>query len=66
MTDAPILKEQALAAFGNNASRLARALGIKPSAVSQWKDGEAIPAKQALRLRYEIRPDLFGRPKAAA
>lgn len=75
MTDTPILKEQALAAFGNNGSELARALGIKPSAVYQWPDGKPIPEKQALRLRYELRPELFGadadkpsarRPSAAA
>lgn len=60
-----ILKEQALAAFEGNGAELARALGIRPSAVYQWRDGEAIPDLQALRLRYELRPEFFG-PKPSS
>jgi hypothetical protein len=55
----PILKEEAIAAFGTGAA-LAAALGIAPSAVYQWEDGQPIPEKQALRLRYQLKPELFG------
>jgi hypothetical protein len=54
-------KEHALSLFGNNASELARVLGIKPQAVYQW--GECIPELRAYQLR-EKRPDLFFQPYA--
>ena len=60
MSEQTILKEHALAAYGNVGSELAKALGITPSAVYQWKDGEAIPNEQALKLRYVLKPELFG------
>jgi len=58
MKKSPITKEQAVQIFGSQAE-LARALGIERSAVCQWKDGAPIPEKQALRIRYELRPELF-------
>lgn len=54
----PITKEQAIEIFGTQAE-LARALDIERSAVSQWKDGAPIPELQDLKIRYELRPDLF-------
>lgn len=62
MPDQTITKEHALAAYGNVGSDLAKALGITPSAVYQWKDGEPIPNEQALKLRYVLKPELFGDP----
>lgn len=53
-----ILKEEAVAMYRTQAA-LARALGIKRSAVNQWKDGEPIPERQALKLRYQLRPECF-------
>jgi DNA-binding transcriptional regulator YdaS (Cro superfamily) len=58
MNQKPITKEQAVEIFGSQAE-LARALGIERSAVCQWKDGAPIPEKQELRIRYELRPELF-------
>lgn len=60
-----ITKQQALTAFGGNASALARALEITPQAVSQWDEGP-IPELHALRLRFVIAPELFGQPEKAA
>lgn len=65
MTEQPILKEDALAAYGGVGTELAKALGITPSAVYQWPDGKPIPNEQALRLRYVLRPDVFGESTAA-
>jgi transposase-like protein len=62
MTNQIITKEHALAAYGNIGSDLAKALGITPSAVYQWRDGEAIPNEQALKLRYVLKPEVFGEP----
>lgn len=53
-----ISKEQAVALFGSQA-KLAKALGIFPAAVSQWKDGKPIPQKQALKIRYVLKPEAF-------
>ncbi|KAF1045637.1 hypothetical protein [Xylophilus sp.] len=41
-------------------SELARLLGVSRSAVAQWPDDQPIPEKQELKLRYELRPDVFG------
>lgn len=54
-----ITKEQAIAAYGGNASALARALRITPSAVYQWPEGP-IAEVYALKLRYVLKPDVFG------
>ncbi len=40
-------------------SAIARLFGLHRQAVHQWEDDAAIPAKHLLRLRYELRPDLF-------
>jgi len=49
--------------------RLSDALGIKPQAISQWKQ---VPADRVLQVealtglsRHELRPDVFGPKKAA-
>lgn len=58
-----IVKEQAIHLFGS-ASSLARALNISPAAVTQWADGKPIPEKQALKIRYTLKPEFFGEAKA--
>lgn len=63
MNEQPIIKEDAIAAYGGIGTELAKALGITPSAVYQWKDGEPIPNEQALKLRFVLRPDVFGQPQ---
>ena len=47
---------------------LARALGVKPQALTKWKNTDRIPANRVLDVerltgisRYEMRPDVFGR-----
>lgn len=54
-----ITKEQALAAYDWRQVDLAKALGITPSAVSQWPPGQPIPGPQALKLYYQIKPEVF-------
>ena len=54
-----ISKAEAIAAYGGNASALARDLGIKPQAVYQWPEGE-IREGYALKLRFVLKPDVFG------
>lgn len=53
-----IMKNEALAMFSSQAE-MARALGITRSAVSQWPDDRPIPEAQALKLRYQLRPEQF-------
>ncbi len=53
-----ITKEEAIAAFDGNAAALARALGITPSAVYQWPDGQ-IDDLWALKLRFVLMPAHF-------
>lgn len=52
-----ITKNEAVEMFGSKAD-LARALGIAKSAVSQWSDGP-IPEKQAMKIRFMLKPELF-------
>lgn len=52
----PIDKQKAIAAYGGNASALARALKITPSAIYQWPEGP-IPDGPALKLRFVLLPD---------
>jgi len=54
-----ITKEQALAAFDNNAAALARALRITQQAVQQWPEGEPIPRLRQFELRGLL-PERFG------
>jgi len=54
-----ITKEQAISAYEGNASALARALGITPSAVYQWPDGP-IDERWALKLAFVLKPAEFG------
>ena len=54
----PISKSQAIEAYGGNASALARALGITPSAIYQWPDGP-VAEVYALKLRFVLKPHLF-------
>jgi len=57
--DTTITKAQALEAYGGNASALARDLNISPQAVYQWPEGP-IPEVHALRLRFVLKPGIFG------
>jgi hypothetical protein len=52
-----ITKKDAIGMFRNK-NRLAKALGITRQAVEKWPDGP-IPEKQALKIRYQLRPELF-------
>lgn len=54
-----ILKEEAVAMFGHNASELARALRVSKQTVSGFPPGKPIPERHALRIRYQLKPDLF-------
>lgn len=57
----PITKAQAIALFGKGRGaqqRLAEALGLTRQAVSYWREGP-IPDRHDLRLRYEIKPEVF-------
>lgn len=58
---ADITKEQALALYNNNGAQLARALNIGRSFVSKWPKGKPIPELYALKLRYELKPEHFGK-----
>lgn len=65
MSEQTISKSAAIAAYDGNASELARALGISPQAVYQW-DEDAIPETHALKLRFVLKPDVFGPAPARA
>lgn len=54
-----ISKQDAITAYRTQQA-LADALGISRTAVTMWRDDEPIPEKHALKLRYELRPDVFG------
>ena len=54
-----IYKRAAVDAYGTQQA-LADALGISRSAVAMWSSENPIPKEHALRLRYELRPDVFG------
>lgn len=56
-----ISKQDAIDSFDGDVGALANALGITRSAVYLWRDDAPIPERQALRLRYELRPNVFGR-----
>lgn len=58
-TETRITRKQAVAAYGGVAS-LAKALGISRAAVYLWPENDPIPELQALRLRYELKPETFG------
>ena len=54
-----IYKRDVLSVFGTQQA-VADALGIGRTAVTNWPDDKPIPERHALRLRYELRPDIFG------
>lgn len=54
-----IRKSDVLRIFGTHKAA-AEALGIKRTAVTMWADDKPIPLQHALRLRYEICPEIFG------
>lgn len=53
----PITKAEALARFGNNQARLARALGVSRQRVGQFSDGP-LPERFDLKLRFVVFPAL--------
>lgn len=55
-----ISKQSAIDAYGTHQA-LADALGISRTAVTMWPDDAPIPEKHALKLRYELRPELFNK-----
>jgi hypothetical protein len=57
----PITKAEAIAAYDGNASALARALGITPSAIYQWPDGP-VAEFYALKLRFVLKAEHFALP----
>lgn len=59
-----ISKQQALAAYDNSQSALAKALGVSRQAVHKLPDGD-VPERWALKLRYELRPEIFGAHRRA-
>lgn len=56
-----IQKEEAIGMFRNKA-QLAKALGITRQAIERWPDGKPIPEKQALKIQFVLRPELFKKP----
>lgn len=59
--DAPIeiTKAEAVDAYGGNQAALARALGVTRQAVSAMAEGP-LAERYALKLRYVLKPELFG------
>ena len=59
MLESPeIIKEDAVKLFRNK-NRLALALGISRQAVEKWPDGEPIPERHSLKIRFILRPELW-------
>lgn len=59
-----ITKEQAIGMF-LTVAKLAEALGITRQAIYAWPDGSNIPEGYALKIRYQLRPELFDSKKTA-
>jgi len=59
-----ILKKDAIGAYGTQQA-LADALGIGRTAVTMWPDDRPIPREHQLRLRYELKPEIFGNTPTA-
>ncbi len=53
-----VLKEDAVALYDSQAA-LARELNLTRAAVSAWPAGKPIPDAHALRLYYQLHPDVF-------
>lgn len=60
-----ISKQEAISAYGTQQA-LADALGISRTAVTMWSADDPIPEKHALKLRYELKPEVFGKQEKAA
>lgn len=60
-----ISKHDAIAMYGTQQA-LADALGISRTAVTMWPDDKPIPERHALKLRFELRPDVFDTTRDAA
>jgi len=57
-----ITKEQAIGMY-TSVAKLAAALNISRQAVYLWPDGSEIPELYDLKIRYELRPELFKKGK---
>lgn len=62
--DIKISKAEAIAAFGGNASDLARALGVTPQAIYQW--GDEVPEAAAMKLAFVLKPKDFAKHRRDA
>lgn len=69
MTDQPTPIARAVAAVGS-VKALAEKLGVKPQAISQWRQA---PAERVLAIeaasgvsRHELRPDIYPAPSSQA
>lgn len=57
-----ITRQQAFDLYGGSAVELAQALGYKSRhAVYMWPKDGPIPSEPYLRLRYELKPECFGK-----
>lgn len=54
-----ITKQQALSAYGGSQAALGRALGVTRQAVHAMPDGP-LAEGHALKLRFVLKPDVFG------
>jgi hypothetical protein len=52
--------KEVLPHFGNNQSELARALKLSRQGVNKWGKDDPIPEIYEWRLRYVIKPEVFG------
>ncbi len=65
MNVSEITKQEAVAAYDGNQAALARALGVTRQAVNAMPDGP-LPERYALKLRFVLKPDVFGVESAHA
>lgn len=59
MNEITVSKEEALAAYGGNQAALGRALGVTRQAVHALPSGP-LPERYALKLRFVLKPEVFG------
>lgn len=58
-----VSKAKALSLYDGNQAALARALGVSRQYISRLPEGE-LPEWMALKLRFVLRPDVFGKAPA--
>lgn len=57
-----ITKQQALNEY-KSSQALAKALGVTPGRISQLKDNDPLPERLMLKLKYELKPEIFNKSK---